>query len=262
MNTIDLEELGRNFRERYDTPTPLFSDGPHAVYWLGWPEDTAFRCNAYLIADGDEALIVDPGGVSSFGFILNRVSQITDPLKVTAMILSHQDPDVAACMVNWLDLNPQIRIITSVRTNLLLPHYGRSDYEFININEDPDFTFSSGRKVRFIESPFLHFPGAFTSFDETSGFLLSGDIWAAIDMDWHLVVSDFRNHELKLNLFHLDYMAGNVAVKGFLSRIRSLDIKAILPQHGSIIPERFVAKAKHYLSELRCGTDLIYPDLR
>ena len=262
MNTIDLDALGRNFRERYDTPTTLFSDDPHSVYWLGWPDDTAFRCNAYLIADGDEALIVNPGGASSFDFVMNRVLQITDPLKVTGLIMSHQDPDVTSGLIMWLNLNPQIKIITSVRTNLLLPHYGRDDYEFVNINENPVFEFKSGRKIRFIESPFMHTPGAFTSFDEFSGFLFSGDIWAAVDMDWHLVVDDFRSHELKLDLFHLDIMAGNVAARGYLSRISSLKIKAILPQHGSIIPERFVTKAMSYLNDLKCGLDLIYPEIR
>ncbi len=262
MNTIDLDALGRNFRERYDTPTTLFSDDPHSVYWLGWPDDTAFRCNAYLITDGDEALIVNPGGASSFDFVMNRVLQITDPLKVTGLIMSHQDPDVTSGLIMWLNLNPRIKILTSVRTNLLLPHYGRDDYEFVNINENPVFEFKSGRKIRFIESPFMHAPGAFTSFDEFSGFLFSGDIWAAVDMDWHLVVDDFRSHELKLDLFHLDIMAGNVAARGYLSRISSLKIKAILPQHGSIIPERFVTKAMSYLNDLKCGLDLIYPEIR
>jgi flavorubredoxin len=262
MNKVDIEVLGRIFLEKYDLPTPLFDDGAHAVYWLGVPEDTAFRCNSYLITDGNEAIIVDPGGKDAFSFVKRRVEQVVPSTSVSALIVCHQDPDVAASMVDWLAINPAIRVITSVRTNILLPHYGRADYNFYSINENPVFLFSSGRRLKFIESPFLHFPGAFTTWDETTRFLFSGDIWASIDMDWKLVVEDFALHELKLSLFHVDYMAGHIALKGYLDRLRPYEIDAILPQHGSVIPKKFINRALDYLNRLKCGLDLIYPDLK
>jgi flavorubredoxin len=262
MNTIDLVELGRMFMERYEKPTPLFQDDQHAIYWLGVPEDSAFRCNTYLIVDGQEAIIVDPGGKNSFEFVKKRVSQVISLDKVAGLILCHQDPDVAASMFDWLSVDPKLKIITSVRTNILLPHYGKTDYDFVNINENPLWTFISGRQLKFIESPFLHFPGAFATYDELSGFLFSGDVWASIDMDWKLVVDDFNRHELKLSLFHIDYMASNIATRGFVNRLKHFELNAILPQHGSIIPKKHVAKALEYLRDLKCGLDLIHPDLK
>ncbi|MFZ4572207.1 MAG: MBL fold metallo-hydrolase [Bacteroidales bacterium] len=259
-NSIDLVDLGRTFKDRQEQPTFLYRDEHHAVYWLGTPEDSAFRCNTYLIKDGDEAILVDPGGSEVFDYIRGRVEQIMDPKTVSAQILCHQDPDVAGSMVKWLNLNPGMKVITSTRTNILIPHYGRDNYDFFNIAEVLSYTFSSGRCLRFIEAPFLHFPGAFATFDETSGFLFSGDIWAAIDMDWQLVISDFRTHEFKMNLFHLDYMAANVAARGFLDRLKGIPVSAILPQHGSLIPKAFIEDAFRYLFNLRCGLDILYPD--
>jgi flavorubredoxin len=262
MNKIDLIELGKSFMECFDQPTILFQDEDHAIYWLGIPEDTAFRCNAYLITDKEDALIVDPGGRQSFDFVKKRVSQVLPPENIGGMILCHQDPDVAASMDNWLEVNPALKVITSQRTNVLLPNYGNSNYSFISITDEPLYYFRSGRILRFIESPFLHFPGAFTTYDEFSRYLFSGDIWAAIDMEWQLVVENFSRHVLKLNLFHLDYMAGNIAARGFADRIRNLAMDAILPQHGSVIPGKFVPDALNYLSNLKCGVDLIYPHLK
>lgn len=262
MSNINLVELGKTFMERYDKPTILFSQDDHAIYWLGIPEDTAFRCNTYLVVDGKEAILVDPGGHDAFGFIKERVAQIIPPEGITAMILSHQDPDIAASMCDWLELNPHAQVFAGSRTHILLPHYGKADYNMFNISENPTWFFAAGRRLRFIESPYLHAPGAFTTFDEISGLLFSGDIWAAVDMDWRLVVEDFNRHVMKMNLFHLDYMSNNIAARGFAERIKGLSIHAILPQHGSIIPGVFVGKAIDYLSNLRCGTDLIYPDLK
>jgi len=262
MNSIDLVELGQSFQERFDRPTELFQDEQHTIYWLGTPEDSAFRCNTYLIKDEKEAIIIDPGGKPGFEFIKRRISQILPPKEVSAMILSHQDPDVGGSMVDLLDLNPKMKVITSIRTNVLLPHYGRLDYTFYNINEELVYYFKTGHTLRFVPCPFLHFPGAFATYDEISGFLFSGDIWAAMDMDWKLVVVDFGYHELKLNLFHVDYMASNIAARGFINRIRGIELNAILPQHGSMIPKKFIPRAIAYLDGLKCGLDLIYPDLR
>lgn len=244
----------------FEQPTELFRDGQHAVYWLGTPEDSAFRCNTFLITDGGEAILVDPGGLGHFPFIRKRVEQVVEPAKVTAMILCHQDPDIAGSMTQWLDINPSMRVMTSMRTNTLIPYYGREDYLFYNVDEDPLFTLPSGKQLKFIGSPFLHSPGAFTTWDETSGFLFSGDIWAAVDMDWQLVVEDFHTHRFKMDLFHLNYMAGTAACKGFLERLRGVAVSAILPQHGSIIPGELVPGALNYLERLKCGVDLLYPE--
>ena len=166
-------------------------------------------------------------------------------------------------MTDWLALNPELKIITSDRTQVLIPHYGAEGYDFYSIGEDNDFKyqFSNGHVLEFIEAPFLHFPGAFVTLDKQSNFMFSGDIWAALDINWNLVIDDFDEHQMKLDLFHLDYMASNVAAKGFAMKIQDLKIECILPQHGSIIPKEYVIDAIKYLEELRCGLDIVYPEL-
>lgn len=264
MNNIKLKELNVPIEQLLNQPTPIYDNGlNHKIYWLGIPEDTAFRCNSYLIVNHDEAIIVDPGSRPFFEFIKKRVEEIISIDQLNGLILCHQDPDVAGSMIDWMELLPDIKMISSDRTNVLLPHFGRDDYEFYSIGEDNGFEyqFKSGDKLRFVEAPFLHFPGAFVTYDEVSKFMFSGDIWAALDINWNLVVDDFEDHLMKLDLFHLDYMASNVASRGFALKIQDMKIKAILPQHGSIIPEEYVVSAIKYLEELRCGLDIVYPEL-
>jgi flavorubredoxin len=241
--------------------TLLFEEGDHKIYWLGIDEETAFRINVYLIQDGDEYIIVDPGSRSYFEKVKERVAQIVDPSNVENIILCHQDPDVAASMIDWLRFNRNITIHSSARTNVLLPHYGEKAYAFNDTATNYIYTFKSGRTLQFIESPFLHFPGAFTTYDPTAKFLFSGDIFAALDTDWELVVDDFELHKMNMDLFHIDYMASNIAARGYVRRLDGITIEAILPQHGSIIDQENVINAFEYLENLRCGTDLIYSDL-
>lgn len=244
-----------------EQPTLLYSSAGHKIYWLGITDVTAFRCNSYLICDGHETILVDPGSKSHFQQVRQRVAQILPPAQVSGMILCHQDPDVAASMTDWLEVNPSMCVFTTPRTQVLLPHYGRSDYQYYDVTEKPVYTMPSGAELKFIEAPFLHFPGAFTTYDIRSRYLFSGDIWAALDLDWTLKVTSFEEHVQKMNLFHLDYMASNIAARGYIKRIEDLSVDAILPQHGSIISSEHVPAALDYLRNLRCGTDIIYSTL-
>ena len=92
-------------------PVLLFDDGSHSVYWLGIDEETVFRCNTYLIKDQHEALLIDPGNRRFFGKVLSNVKEIADPRDIKGMILCHQDPDVAASMVDWLELEPDMLVL-------------------------------------------------------------------------------------------------------------------------------------------------------
>lgn len=243
-----------------DAPVMLYQRDGRAVYWVGSLDEVAFRCNAYLIVAGRTALLVDPGGQIYFEQVKARVAQVIDPASVTGMILCHQDPDVCASMVEWLRLNPTMSVLTSPRAHVLIPHYGSRGYRFYNVEEQPTYALPGG-ELRFIPAPFLHFPGAFATYDTASGFLFSGDIWGALDMKWELVVKDYESHVISMNLFNLEYMASNKAARGFIKNLEGLPIRAILPQHGSIIGSKHVPAALDYMAGLQCGLDLIYPDL-
>lgn len=260
MNAITANDLC-SVNMNLEQPTTLYAEQGHRIFWLGNTDQTAFRCNTYLIVDQHEAILVDPGSKQYFSQVRERVAQILPPEKISGMVLCHQDPDVAASMTDWLEVNPSMRVFTTPRTQVLLPHYGRSDYSYYDVTENPVYTLPSGACLKFVEAPFLHFPGAFVTYDTQSHYLFSGDIWAALSLDWALTVDSFDEHIPKMDLFHLDYMASNLAARGFVRRIEDLSIDAILPQHGSLIGPQHVAAALDYLRRLRCGTDIIYADI-
>jgi len=241
-------------------PIKLFEQGTHSVWWVGIIEETAFRSNVYLVKNGDKAVLIDPGHRAFFDSVKDAVSTVIDPKNVVGLILCHQDPDVCASMTDWLEYSPDIHIISTPRTHVLLPYYGRADYARVDAGDSEEYIIGDSA-LKFIESPFMHFPGAFATYDPISGFLFSGDIWAAIDTDWKLVSDDFEEHTAGLDLFHKDYIASNIACRGFVEKLDGVKIVAILPQHGSIIPTNDVQSAIKYLKDLNCGLDIIYPHL-
>lgn len=240
-------------------PVCLYDSPDHKIYWIGSEEETNFHCNAYLIRTTGGNFLVDPGSRLHFPQVRRRVNRIMDTNQVTHIIAHHQDPDLCASIPLWLEENPQIQVLTNSRAAVLLPHYGFKK-ERITCTDDTCVTLPTGGELRFISSPWMHFPGAFVTYDTTSKFLFSSDIFCALSGDWELFVDDIETHKGFMELFHIDYMACNKACRNFVKNLEGLEINAVLPQHGSVIRGQDVWTAFDWLKELECGLDLLYPD--
>jgi flavorubredoxin len=244
-------------------PVALFDDGSHAVYWVGSQEDSPFRCNAYLIVDGKWRILVDPGSAyHHFEQVRSRVEAIIPADTISHIAVLHQDPDLCDSLPNWLEIVPEVVLVTTPRTRVLIPYYGfrSSDVNWADVSPNDTTYFDlPGGSVAFLTAPFLHFPEAMVIYDECSRFLLSGDIGAAVEQDWRLVVNDWDAHWRTMVSFHIFYMASNRALRGFVAKVEPFPIEAILPQHGSVIPASMVPQALESLKNLPCGLDLLYP---
>lgn len=249
-----------------DGPVRLFDRDGHSVWWVGSQENTPFRCNAYLIVDGDQALLFDPGSsMHHFEQVRFRVGEVLPPERVTHIVLHHQDPDLCDSLPDWVGVAPKARLVTTPRARVLLPYYGLGpDVEFIDVSPQDRtwWELPSGHSIGFMVAPFLHFPEAMVTWDEASRFLLSGDIGAAIEQDWRLVADDLERHWAAMVPFHAFYMASSRALGGFIDKIAPFDIDAVLPQHGSILPGDMVREIFDRLRALPCGVDLVYPRSR
>ena len=236
----------------------LLSRGQYKIYWIGSVSNQVLRSNIYLIKDKNEGMVIDCGSRAEFEDTIRRVKQVLPLSKITRIFVNHQDPDVTSSIVDWLNLNPNIEILTSPHTNVLIQHYldDTKEYKFYNTVTKPYLKLNSGGILEFIPSPFLHSPGAVAIYDHSTKTLFSGDIWSAISLDWELVFKgDFKTYIESMDFFHKDYIASNKAARNFLLRLKNRPINNIMPQHGSIITKEYVRDALRYLKYLKCGID-------
>jgi flavorubredoxin len=236
----------------------LIDKGHHKIYWVGTTTSKAFRSNIYLIKDRNEGIIIDCGSRAEFKETIKRIKQVIPLSYVKKVFANHQDPDVTAAMVDWLDINPNIEIIASPNTNTLIQHYMENGktYKYYNTESNPTLTLDSGAVLEFIPSPFMHSPGAVAIYDVSTKTLFSGDIWATISLEWKLILEDdFIEHQEYMDYFHKSYISSNKAVRNFLINFKNREVQHIMPQHGSVMIEENVKKAFHYLKHLKCGLD-------
>ncbi|MFA6169391.1 MAG: MBL fold metallo-hydrolase [Candidatus Margulisiibacteriota bacterium] len=227
------------------------------IYWVGFYDQVAnFHCNPYLIVDGDEAVLIDPGSAPHFPIVARKVISLIDPKKISTIIVSHQDPDLAGSLPVFEDLinNPELKIATFERVSFLILHYGvRSPFYFFEKNNNR-LKLKSGRELVFQPTPYLHTPGAFATYDTKSKIFFSGDLFGAFSDDWDLFAK--ANYHDQMSLFHKPYMPSREIMKLVLEKIEQYDIEMIASQHGSIIKKEQVKPAIDFLKGLECGTYL------
>ncbi|MEB3851122.1 MAG: FprA family A-type flavoprotein, partial [Desulfurococcales archaeon] len=222
--------------------------------------------NQYLIVDGGEALLVDPGGVYMFPRLVRAVSEIVNPRDVVAVFYSHQDPDVTGNINMVADAFPNARIYVSRLWTRFLPHLGvLGGVEFVEIPDEGMEIRVGSTTLQAIPAHFLHSPGNFTLYDPAVRVLFSGDIGAAVfpPGKWYLIVDDFDSHVSLIEWFHRRYLASGKALKAWLSRVRGLAIDTIAPQHGAVFQGANAGRFLDWLERLAStpiGVDYLYPD--
>ena len=224
------------------------------IYWVGMHlKDDPFQCHPYLIRNGDESILIDPGSMLEFDETVRKVKTIVDIKSIKYIILHHQDPDLAAAVpeIEKLINRDDLLIVTHSRMSVLIKHYlVTSNYYEIDKNEDKLIT-SNGLKLDFYTTPYCHSPGAFVSYHEATKTLFSGDIFGGIEESWDFYADE--SYFLKAKQFHQEYMPSKDIFNYALDKIEKLDIDLIAPQHGSMIEKKYISNLIKDMKNLDCG---------
>jgi len=229
------------------------------IWWVGhYIEGDPFQCHAYLIENGDQSVLFDPGSKLTFNYTLRKIEEVIPFSKIRYFVCHHQDPDITAAMVliDQMVNRDDAVLVTHWRAAALLKHYGLQHIPFWQVEEHDWQLQLNDRTLRFVFTPYMHFPGAFCTFDEKSRILFSSDIFGGFTEEWSLYAKD-ESHFEAIKPFHEHYMPSREIMQHGLSRMREHPIRMIAPQHGSIIPESLVDFMFDRLATLDCGLYLM-----
>ena len=239
----------------------LFEERDHKVVYLGsrGSSQQGVDVLSYLVINGDEGLIIDPGGYHLFPKIIYNISKYIDLDRIKFIYFCHQDPDVCGSLPMWRDVCPQAKIAIGELWIRFLPHFGVENIDEVAYPIPKDgCTLNVGKApIEAIPAHYMHSPNHFTLYDPISKFLFSGDIGIALGSFNYLVVKDWIEHLDYLYPPHRTLMASNRVTKLWAERVKKLEVKAILPQHGAIITEENVKYFLKFMENLKCGVDLV-----
>ena len=225
------------------------------VWWVGYviPDDP-FQCHVYLIENGKDSIIIDPGSKITWKVTRKKILKIMPLENIKYIICHHQDPDITAAVEDLLsEIGTQNRfVVTHWRTAVLLKHYNWG-IDFYKIEKHNWKLKAKDIELEFIFTPYMHFAGAFCTYYKKDKILFSSDIFGAFTDSFKLFAEDKEEYFKQIKPFFMHYMPSKEVVNYGLSNIEKKDIDLIAPQHGSIIKKELIPYIIKGLKELDVG---------
>ncbi len=229
------------------------------IFWVGalLPGDP-FQCHVYLIEQGDQSVLIDPGSALNAAEVVRKVDEVVGVENLRWLVCSHSDPDIISALPTLVarGLHPEAAIVTHWRDKALIRHLG-VDLPYWLVEENGWRLKLEDRSLRFLFTPYAHFAGAFCSFDEESGTLFSADLFGGFSQDDHSLFAPSMAYFEQMRSFHEHYMPSGEILAHALEEIRQLPLRRIAPQHGLVIPDELVAPFVEELAKLECGIYLL-----
>jgi NADH oxidase (H2O-forming) len=235
-----------------------FADG---VHWIGALDPTlrtfdiilstanGTTYNAYLVRGNEGVAVIDTVKENFSDEFFARLESEADYSEIKAIVLNHLEPDHTGALPELMRRAPQAQLYISQRATSMLKALlkpSSESFEYTTVNTD-DTVSLGDRTLRFLHTPFLHWPDTQCTYLEEEGILFSGDVFGCHYCDKRLyndLVGDFR--------FSFDYYYAHIMrpfknhVMDALKLIEPLKLKQIAPTHGPILRERPRRYVTHY----------------
>ncbi|HQB88442.1 MAG TPA: hypothetical protein PLJ76_05465 [Treponemataceae bacterium] len=145
-------------KETVNNPQPV--EIASGIYWVGKRfDDDSIDCNPYLVIDGDEAVLIDPGSIIDFSYVRDAVASLLPLEKISLIIAHHQDPDICGSITEFYQSGVTAPVAMHWRTSVLVRYYNIQNEPYLVSENSWQWSFSSGRTLRFLPAPYCHCPG-------------------------------------------------------------------------------------------------------
>jgi len=219
--------------------------------------------NAYAVRGSKGVAVIDTVKAEFSDDFFRRLESIADYAEIRVIVLNHLEPDHTGALPELMRRAPQAQLIISKRAPAMLkallkpdslnPGEQALDYETVTTDDEISL---GDRRLRFLHTPFLHWPDTQCTYLVEEQILFSGDVFGCHYCDDRLFndrVGDFR--------FSFDYYYAHIMrpfkphVLEALKLIEPLPLKLVAPTHGPILrdrPRRYVARYRELSTTSQC----------
>ncbi|MBK5967087.1 MBL fold metallo-hydrolase [Thiocystis minor] len=225
------------------------------VHWIGVLDPTlrAFDIilrtangttyNAYAVRGRDGVAVIDTVKAGFAEEFFARLESVARYDEIRVIVLNHLEPDHTGALPELMRRAPQAKLYISTRATtmlkaLLKPKDDERPFEYETVGTGDEVSLGD-RTLRFLHTPFLHWPDTQCTYLVEDGVLFSGDVFGCHHCDSRLFndrCGDFR--------FAFDYYYAHIMrpfktyVMDAIKLIEPLTLKIIAPTHGPILRDR------------------------
>ncbi|HNY77736.1 MAG: FprA family A-type flavoprotein [Sedimentisphaerales bacterium] len=213
------------------------------------PEGTTY--NAYVVKGSDKVALLDTVDPAKNQTLMgNLVSLGID--KIDYIVAHHAEQDHSGSIPDVLMLYPGAKVVTNAKCRSMLIDLLHIEEDRFLVVEDNATLPLGGKTLRFLNTPWVHWPETMCTYLEEDKILFSCDFFGA-----HLAESNLFVAEEPLVLeaakrYYAEIMMPfRPAIRKNLEKVDALDIEIIAPSHGPVYdnPRLIVDAYKDWVSD-------------
>lgn len=211
---------------------------------LKTPNGTTY--NAYAVRGSEGVAVIDTVKVECADQFFERLEAIARYDEIKVIVLNHLEPDHTGALPELMRRAPHAKLYISQSAQLMIKALlNQQDIDFTAVGTG-DTVGLGDRTLKFLHTPYLHWPDTQCTYLEEECILFSGDVFGCHFCDERLFndkVGDFR--------FAFEYYYAHIMrpfrehVIRALELIEPLPINMIAPTHGPILrdqPTRYMQR--------------------
>ena len=210
------------------------------------PEGTSY--NAYLIQGSEKTALLDTDEPEMIDELMGQLEGVE---KIDYLVSHHSEQDHSGAIPQVLEKYPEARVVTSSKGKDMLLDLLEIPEESFQVVEDGETLSLGNRTLRFIYTPWVHWPETMSSYLEEDRILFSCDFFGSHIASSDLFVSDeCRVLDAAKRYFAEIMMPFRMIITQNLEKLSPLDISMIAPSHGPIYqrPELILDAYKQWVS--------------
>ena len=222
------------------------------------PDGTTY--NAFLIKGSEKTVLIDTVDPAKEQVLFDNLNELGIE-QIDYVVSHHAEQDHSGTIPAILRQFPMARIVTNQKCcNLLKDHLLIPDDKF-KIVADGEVLRLGNKNLRFIFTPWVHWPETMSSYLEEDKILFSCDFFGSHLATSELLVDDKNRVYRSAKRYYAEIMMPfRNNVRQNLEKIRNLEIDLIAPSHGPSYPEPgFIMEAYEDWTSDRVSNEVLIP---
>ncbi|WP_320053192.1 FprA family A-type flavoprotein [uncultured Acetobacteroides sp.] len=218
------------------------------IYWLGandrkkhlfeniWPLPNGVAYNCFLINDEKTALVdtIESGVAGDF---VEKVESLLAGRPLDYLIINHMELDHTGEVKEILKRYPNVQIIGNSKTFKIVEAYWGNVNNFKHVEDNEELPLGH-HKLKFLMTPWVHWPETMMTYDVTEQVLFSGDAFGSFGtLDGGVFDDeiDFTYYEEDMRRYFSNIVGkyANMVQKAF-KKLEGVPVKSVCPVHGPV----------------------------
>ncbi len=194
------------------------------------PDGTSY--NAYLVKGSEKTALIDTVDPDKINVLLRQLESVK---KIDYIIIQHCEQDHSGAAPVVLEKYPQAKIICSPKAQPLVISHLNIPEEKIKIVEDEEILTLGDKSLKFLITPWVHWPDTMCTYLEEDNILFSCDFFGS-----HIATSDLfavdevHVYEAAKRYYAEIMMPFRTFVRKNLEKVQNFEIEIIAPSHGPL----------------------------